>query len=414
MVENSPATDSVTINVGRPKRAFWIAVEVIAAAFWVYVPIKLFVLDIDTILVARYLPDYAYIFQFRFLLLIAGLSIALILSQSAKLLGTIAFIVFYPLILLGFRLPFFLWQRQSWILVFALANSVIAFVQSFKINFVVYSTLAISLFVAVLSSSRLALLMSIVATLGCLGVLFVRRLIFVFRPSRVFDAYQRLFPWIRAKVTATNANPVPTIVPEKFNEEQLTKWATGLQTVILYNRACLFLARKLQQYQRSRLNIVFYIFSLVALAIVTVVGFGGINLSLYKIDHSLFSYAYDRPPTAFTFFYYSFSYVFPGASSGLSPVLPVSQTFQMIETVSGVFLIVLMVALFFTVSDERYTRELNTAINGLEKEGQEMEAFITTEYRVSTVHDAIASLASVPRAKAAFIGYIEWLTKEIE
>lgn len=83
----------------------------------------------------------------------------------------------------------------------------------------------------------------------------------------------------------------------------------------------------------------------------------------------------------------------------------------MIEVFFGFSLVGLLISLFFSVSNERYTNELSKAIDDLNREGKSMTALIRDDYSLSTVDDAIEALAKL---KATFIDQIYWFTKHIE
>ena len=101
-------------------------------------------------------------------------------------------------------------------------------------------------------------------------------------------------------------------------ELHLQKWKTNLQTAVLANRACLFVARRIQDYQKSRLGIVTDILSVLILLIFTITTFSFANLAAFKLDNSSFSYSFS--PTLFDFVYYSFHNILFDTVSSLEPI----------------------------------------------------------------------------------------------
>jgi hypothetical protein len=259
-------------------------------------------------------------------------------------------------------------EQQSWVLAFAFVNSVVSFFQSFKINFVTASTLLIAFLLAARFSTPLLLWVSVALMLGALIVLYVRRFIVVFQPSIVFQAYLSIFPGLR-KIMPDSCGlgaDLRHVPRDTLDSKQLEKWTTQLQLAVLYNRACLFIAKKLQDYQSSKLNFLAYVFSLIALTIITILVFGGVNLALFKIEPAMFSRVDD--PTVFAFIYYSFNNLFRTSANVISPTLPLSQFVYMLEVFFEFLLGALLVSLFFSVSNDRYVKELNKVVGGLEQD----------------------------------------------
>ncbi len=392
-------------------KAMGLVVEAVAIFFWLYALIKLFVFDFDNYVVARFFPNYEPLLRLKFLFFIGAIAIVLVVVKSKRLAGACVYVVLYPLIVVLWKIPTFIFKQQSWVLAFAFANSVISFFQSFKINFVTVGALLVALGVTAASSNISLLWISIAVLLAALTVLYVRRFIIVFQPSMIFEAYLKFFPRLRAvapKTFALDAD-IKNVPVDALNPLQLQKWTTNLQTAVLYNRMCLFVAKKLQDYQSSKLNFLSYVFSLIMLTFVTVTAFAGVNMALFKISRGFFSYS--QEPAAFSFFYYSFNNLFRSSANIITPILPLSQSVFMLEVFFEFLLAALLVSLFFSVSNERYTNELKRVVVGLEREGKSMESFVNDEYRISTIDDAIQSLAKL---KAGLIDQIYWITKHME
>ncbi len=99
--------------------------EIIAITFWIYVGIKLFVFGLDVYLAARFLPQYVWLLDLKFFILIGLMAIAGLFTKSKEIGLWLAFTVFYPAILIFWRVPVFLYKQESWILTFALINAII-------------------------------------------------------------------------------------------------------------------------------------------------------------------------------------------------------------------------------------------------------------------------------------------------
>ena len=170
---------------------------------------------------------------------------------------------------------------------------------------------------------------------------------------------------------------------------------------VLFNRVCLFAARKLRDYQNSGLNIVSYVLTILMLIVLTIFSFAAINYGLFKIDANLFGYSV--APTFFTFFYYSFNNLLFNSIREIAPTMPISQTASMIESFFALFLVVIFVSLLLSVRSQRHAEELNEVIKGIEGQGKDMEGFIKDEYKINSIDDAMAELEKLKAGMAKFI-----------
>src|SRR3989339_119495 len=182
-------------------------------------------------------------------------------------------------------------------------------------------------------------------------------------------------------------------------ETQLQLRSTKLQMSVLYNRICLFVGKKLREYQNSRLNIIYYIINLLSLLILTIFSFALIYSGLFKIDTSYFTYP--NEPNFFTF----------NSINSLSAVHPISQVAWMIQTFLVFLLGVISVALLLSVKNDRHIEELNKVIKEVENEGKDMEAFIKDEYKIDSIVEALEELKKV---QAAFVNFIYKISDDLK
>ena len=162
--------------------------EIIAAVFWLYVLVKLFIFDIDIVLVNKFLPGYAWFLSFKFFIFIGVITIIWLITKNKYMLSWSLYALFYPLIVLFWKIPFFVFKQRSWVFAFAFINAVISFFKSIKYNFVTSVIFLISLAV-IFSFSNEKLLWTAAATLLVLLLItYVHRFILVFKPC-----YQNLY-----------------------------------------------------------------------------------------------------------------------------------------------------------------------------------------------------------------------------
>ena len=355
-----------------------------------YVLVKLFAFDIDRYAAEKYFPSYAWLLDYKFLFIIGTLATAWLLLKNKTTLLWFAFVIFYPVLLLFWYCPKFLLERRSWILTFATINAVLSFFTSLRFNFVSLSIFLISLVVAGNSSDPVLLWSAMGSLFIILCLLYVHRFSMIFRPSSVFLVYTKIFS-LKAHFQKTLVRETSTrqLSYEQLPAAQQQLWVTNLQMSVLYNSACLFVSRKLREFQRSRLNLISYVLSLLLILILTVTGFAAINCGLYKVEPKSFSLI--GQPTFFIFFYYSFKTFLFGSIPEVTAVAPMSEAMEMVESFFAILLTVILVSLFIFVKSERFISELDGVIKDIESEGAGMADLIQSEYLLN-VDDALARL----------------------
>lgn len=396
-------------EVRKSRGVLWFALETIAPVFWFYTVIKLFVFDVNVYLVSLISPDLVWVLQYKLLIVLGLFLFAMTISRSLTLALAIAYVLFYPLVVLFFKLPIFVWKQKSWVLAFSVLNTAIGFFRSFK-RYFSSGTLFLIAAVIILSAQNSYLLCGaslLILALLCFSLVlaFIR----AFKPSAVFQAYKSAFPAIRRSNLLKLDASVRDLPVDVLSEKQLELRTTSLQHVVLYNRFCLLVAKKLRDYQRSGANVASYILGLVVLFVFTIVSFSLVNYSMYKLSPSLYQFTYSKE-SAFAFLYYGAGSMFY-ASNGLVPVEPLSQAVQLFQFLCALLLVVILVTVIFSVRNERYSAELQDVVESVEKEGLASEALLMSEFKISGISGAIEALQ---QAKAGMIGFIVYLTKNLE
>lgn len=366
----------------------WIR-EICAVFFWVYALAKVFVFDIDVFVINKFLPEYAQLLEFKFFIIIGLIAILWLVMKNKHVLIWCLYIGFYPLVITFWKIPFFVYKQESWIFAFALINAIISFFKSIKYNFITAAVFLISLVGTLTLSNTKLLWLSIFSVLTVLAITYIYRFILVFKPSRIFQMHIKIFTGIRkyAAPSFSLDEDMRNLPVAQFDEKQLEKWTVKLQTCLVFNRVCLFVSKKLRDYQNSGLNIVSNVMTVLLLVIFTVVAFAGINYGLYKVDSQLFSLS--AAPAFFTFFYYSFNNLLFNSIKEIAPIAPASQIISMTESYIALFLVLIFVSLLLSVKSQRHANELDKAIEEIEREGKSMETLIRDEYRLTSIKDAI-------------------------
>jgi hypothetical protein len=370
--------------------------QTVAAIFWAYVVVKLFAFDIDVYLISLASPEYKWILNYKFLFIIGFISAILILTKKTRILiFWSAYILFFPIIFLFWKVPYFVFKQKSWVLAFALINATISFFRSFKYNFISASVFIICA-VLVLATSIPDLIWPSISIILCLVLMvYVRRFILVFKPSVVYQLYIKGFRAARDFTASsyTLDESMKNLPVTEMDAKQLQTWTSNLETLVMYNRLALFAGKKLRDYQSSGLNAVSSVIIVLIILTYTILCFSIINYGLYKINGSY--YQVIGVPSFFEFIYYSFNKILFNEIREIIPIHYMSPTAAMIEEFLTLFLVVILVSLFFSVKGQRHEKDLNTVIRQLEEQGVAMEGFIRTEYKVGSIDEAMEQLENL-------------------
>ncbi|TMJ79236.1 MAG: hypothetical protein E6G79_21610 [Alphaproteobacteria bacterium] len=319
-----------------------------------------------------------------------------------------AFVALYPFVILFWKFPRFVWKQQSWIFAFAILNAGIGFIRSFRRVFISWTLFLINAVVILSSGNQYVLSGSSFIILARVVLAYVLAFIRALRPSEVFQTYTNLFPIMKKQDFLKVDESVRNMPVETMTAKQLELRTNGLQNVLLYNRACLLVSKKLRDYQCSGANVASCILGLVTLLLFVVTSFALINWALYKINPALYQFTYSRE-SIFAFIYYSAGSMFYTAN-GLVPVEPLSQAVHLLQFLFAVLLLVILGTLLFSLRNERYSTELEQVIDSVEKEGRAAEALLLSEFNLGSIESAIDALQ---KTKAGMINFIIYLTNNL-
>ena len=187
---------------------------------------------------------------------------------------------------------------------------------------------------------------------------------------------------------------------------QLTKWSQQLGQAVLFNRACLFAARKLQRFHRSGFALVSGALTVMFLIIITTLSFAVVNYALYEADAANFETV--ATPSLATFVFYSFNALVNNFIREITPSSITSHFVWMSEVLCAVAILVIFAANFLSFKTNRYAEELAETAKAIENEGKFMEGFVSQEWRLSSIDEAMRELE---RAKWGLLSTIIWLTE---
>lgn len=406
-VPTSPAAGSIAAVFRVPPGKFdrqlhWLR-ELIAPLAWIYILFKLFVVDIDQLVFRAVAPANAWWLDFKLLGFLVVSSLFWVFLGGKKLSWQLAFIAFYPAIIVLWRIPALVARQRNWNLALGLLNAIVAFYRTAKYSFAVGTLYAVAFFTLLTVENRTALWIASTQLLILVLVSYLRQFFLIFRQSDVYQVHVRAFRGTRKFFRSMFVidDTIKEAPRDSLSASQVATWTSNLQHSVLFNRLCLYWARRLRDYQRSGFISVSHAFVVLILIVSSVVSFSFINLGVYRADPSQF--AVTGNPNLFTFFWYSFNNLIFNSITDLQPGGVIARSIYMAQTGCILLIGLLFISLLLSHRSQRHTEELDAAIRGLEAEGRDMEGLICSEYRLTSMAEALEALRT---SKAAFAEFI--------
>jgi hypothetical protein len=280
-----------------------------AIIIWLYVAIKPFIIDFDVYVIDTYAPYLRWVIDYKFFIYIGLVGICAILFKKWQIVLFSAYVLFYPIILLLWIIPYFIFRSKSWIIAFAAINTIVNFFTKFRRNAILLAVLCLSSLAISTVDSHNLLIAAIVALFAFVVVVYLERILSVFRTDTTFRLYKKAVSSINQHFMKNNKLEagLSTLPLADLTEKQLEKRNSNLEQAIVVNRVLLFLASKMKAYQASKLSLLVDIFAIIGIVIVVSFAMAWINMALYKIDNTQFKYG--DPPSPFYIYILQFQHI---------------------------------------------------------------------------------------------------------
>ena len=377
--------------------------ESLAILFWVYLVVKVFVYDLDIYIVNNLLPNYKWLLNYKFFIIIGLFAVFIVFMDRRKAFIWCFYIIFYPAIILFWKVPYLVYKHISWILVIEVINFAIGFFKSFRFNFATHTIFLIAL-TAIYIFSDLRIMWIFILTILCLLlIIYIYRFFLVFKTPNIFQVYRKIFYGLTEHGISIYSlgDDIKSLPIENYNEQQLKKWSSNLVGLLLFNRLSLYMSKKLRDYQNSKISYIYSILTTLYLISLTVISFTFINYGLFKISNEYFKIT--EKPTLFIYLYYSFNNLFFNSIPEIVPINFFSRTALMIEYGFALMLIGIFLSILISVQNQKHSDELEKVIEDIEKQGKLLECFIQDEYHFRNYDDAISGLARFDEGSASII-----------
>ncbi|MDQ1110975.1 hypothetical protein QE418_000423 [Microbacterium testaceum] len=306
----------------RRRRARFVSIlDVVGTVFWMTVLVKLFVADVDRMLMSWIAPQLIWLLDLRWLLVLVGAALVLILLRAKTLGISLAYVMTFPLIVVAWKLPKFFVKRRDTILITSLVGVAASLLGRAK-----------SLFIAITVACIAAVLITTEGAPSAIIIAGMALMISTLSWSLWSTARDLLdaTAFIRAQKKAVDwmisSDVIERVVsPEQPDRVELKTWSLDDAkkfrdaggNALLARRVMLFWAGALDQYRRGPAVVVLNCLLICAMLAQTIVAFAFVNFGAFILMPTDFNF--QRQPDAWTFLYYSSVGVYFGEISALSP-----------------------------------------------------------------------------------------------
>jgi hypothetical protein len=386
--------------------------DVVAVLIWTYFFFKLFVVDIDRIALQRLAPWSVSLLGFRFLVWI-GILVALVGFFKHVAWLYLAYIAFFPFIVIFWKIPRLVYRRGSWIFFVGIVNAAADVVQSLRYSVVskglalIAAVLALTLhveWIVFLCSTYLLLL---------LMWSYWRTLRASFQRSRFLTMQDQAINSIMdSDVVKTWSQLAPEFKRDDvalYSQAQVQMFCNGLQNSVILNRGLYFWAYQLEQYRQTVASLVLSLLSWFLLLLATIATLTVANVALYHVDPHQFTAA--SVPTVLEMTLYSFTSLALNTSAGIESAGDWAVLIRIVAGFLGVVLLLGVLSnVIFSIRKERDSSQIAETVRRIKQRAVAQEEQLRDQYDVVTIEDAITRLQ---RISAGLLGIVTWLTSSL-
>lgn len=351
----------------RRRRIFGV-LDAVAFLLWLAFFIKVFVADIDRLLVGAVAPGLLWLLDLRFFLALAGLALVFLVVRSWKAGGALAYVAFFPFVILFWKIPRFIavnMRRPA--IAFGALNVLTSFIVGLKPAVIALAIACLAGLLILLGQDPVVIAVGVCLMAVLLAVWLVLAIRNGLKPSRFIGRQQK---WIGALVSSKALAPFrePT---EGLRPENVRGWTTANATQYMSNagfglimhRAAHYWAFSLDQYRTSPSRVIFNGVAILALTVEVALAFAFINFGLYRIDPAQFRA--EGTVSFWTFLYYGFAASYFGEIAAVAPVGDFAVIAKIANGVLGSIVILTVVASLFL--SYRHARTDNDALAAIEE-----------------------------------------------
>lgn len=362
--------ESTSITIDKINK---ICIELLMLSIWTYVFVKLFVFNIDELLINDISQQYLWIYQYRFIFLILYLSVIWYLVGTKSFAKVFSYTLFYPIILIIWKFPkFFLWKipklmflKEKWLLMYTYLNGFINQLFNLRKNMLGWSIFLITILIIFNQSPPFLLWISLISLSFLLVYHFYQRFKLAFSPIRMFRLNLNLLSAHeegKPDMATNTINGYEKFIEENKNDVKKVedRKIQTIETLVFSHHFLRFITTRLNEFKDLRIYMAASSLKILSTFLVCVALITLMNLNIYHLDSKAFEI--NTAPTIFNFFYYSFHSIFFNSVETMVPMNNLAKTVNMLAPFLSIVVTVFLITLYFSVKSERYKENIDKVI----------------------------------------------------
>ncbi len=401
-------TPTRTVPGGATRSKHWLyrLLATMGAAFWLYLFLKLFVLDIDRMVVSAVAPAAVPLLDYRVVATIGSLVVMVLLLRRWPIY--VLYVLFFP-VAVAIRVSIYLVRHRSWALFLGLLQAASSLFADFRYN-VVTKSLALVAAIFIITTGIEWLIWPSAAYVALLMIWSLWRRVRRLLGAPSFIEMQRRA--IRQIIDSAWLDRLTTLSDdlaaggaEPYTPNQRLQVSNTISMAIAVTKVLYLWAYQLDRYRRRYSpSLVFNLASYTWVFFATIVGLMLLNLSLMKVAPGQYSTGGELYPISVAV--YSLSTLVLGEAGGIHPIGQLAYALQFVGGIGGIFILTtFFLTLALTFLRERDDAATQALIVELRTEAHQQEEHFANTYAL-TVDEGLARLEQLGEAAAGLVLYL--------
>ena len=375
------------------------------ALFWLYVTLKIFVLDVDRVAVTTFAPAVLPLLDYRLI----GYLVLVAFVVYRRWWLYLAYVALFPLAVVFGWTPWFLFRHRSWPLFLGLLHVACSLLKDVRYN-IVTKAIAMIAAILILTTDNRPLVFVSASYIACLAVWsLLRRLRRVFSTPSFVSVQQDL---IRRIMSSPRMLGILSLKDEyksgafgQYDQTQAQQVAMTISYGIAVNKILCLWAYQLDRYRRRYApSVVFNLISYAWLFLATLAALTLLNVALLNVAPDQFVVDGPRPLVAVVV--YSLGTFTLGEAGGMRPTGQWAYGVQLAGGIAGLLILAsLAINILLSVVRERDDAATRDLIQDLKDRARQQERRFVDEYAVS-VDEAFERLQRLGAGAAWLLAYL--------
>ncbi len=351
--------------------------ELLAVTIWLCIFTEVFITDVGDFIVGKY-PQAQYIFDYFLLVILSITAFSWLALGNKRFSQTFGYIAGYPFVLVLWHAPKLF--VRNWGVVFAFLPAIHQFISTFKLNFAIGVGVIVTatLVCTVPNDSYI-----IPAGMILIGLHLLRHFYKKFKSAY---SSETIFTVLRGNITGVIEKFEDKIQKDKpQGDPESEEYKKSLGTSLLYTYAFTTFLHlsivRVKEVINSRKMDLYFLSSLLWTFVLSAFSFGVIYYGLYRIAPNNFINANSSGFLDFVGF--SFTTLMTSSISTIAPATGVAQLLTYVQLFVSLLLIVLLVFIILTSIREKYKKDLDDLLFGLEDAHDKSRLYVEDNFELT-------------------------------